>query len=115
MLKNTIISGVVLWMSSVALGGEACRTVEDRWNTSLLRTISIDETFINFDKEANAIESFIWVRCEEGRIVGGSHPTFRGGDASAYAIVNRVLATVNSDLQSGDKEISLDDLKIDCR
>ena len=116
MIKKLLVLLVPLFVGSVAVAGdEGGRTLEDRWNTALVRTIDVDETFVFFEgePEKNIIRYFVWDRCEEA-YSAGAHPTLRGGTSSAYAVATRILANLNSEIPEGKKKYTLDDLLVEC-
>ncbi|MDA9951584.1 hypothetical protein N9D31_03310 [Oligoflexaceae bacterium] len=108
--------------SSSELGAEAqdattenVRNIEGQWNTALLRTFDVKDTFKFLDSDESVVKYFAWDRCEDGGIAAGAHPTYRGGSDEAYQIAEKILKTLNDDKTAGAPTVTLDDIKIDCK
>ncbi len=90
------------------------KSLERRWNTGLLRSFTVADTFDFLGTQSAVISYFTWVRCEDGGFAGGAHPTYRGGSEEAYQIAEKILNAVNTDKSKDEPVITLDDINIDC-
>jgi hypothetical protein len=90
------------------------RSLEGRWNTALLRTFDVDDSFIFLGEQASVISNFTWTRCEDFGTDAGAHPTYRGGTREAYEVAEKILRFVNSDRRGSEQKVTLDDINISC-
>ena len=88
--------------------------LEGRWNTALLRSYDVTETFEFNDEQLSIVANFMWARCEDGGVSAGGHPTYRGGSREAYRIARTILRFLNSDKKAGESDVTMDDILIPC-